>query len=401
VIFVTFVLAADDSHGPAIRVRRDPALIRGPSGSGPSHLLMIAAFFMLVLIETGPNPGRELRLDRRVRTDRGGPGGTSNRVPGSDFCGGFVCEQLLLYTIFARARSPVGPGQYRPVDRVLAWAISSLFVKALALGAVVVVIESSFAKLRLYKIPELHGRELSCSRCLAVVNLPVEPSFRGWSAERVRRDRDDHGRPRFAVGVWAAALSGRVGAAAPLCLGSLVVACARCRDRCIWPWRKLAVCARRGHDRAQSAGVPQGIRFVLRNLEIEPRVPSVLGVPERDPDRGRAVLAGVRGSAPSSASGASRRCRSPDCRLPSAGVLVRIPADGATSVRPVAAAGFLVLEKRVFRGEPGDRARSTNHPRAAAPVRVLVGVLVFVVLVQYLAVERTRFGPMSSIGWTG
>ena len=55
-------------------------------------------------------------------------------------------------------------------------AIGLLFCKALAVGAAVVVIESSFAKLRLYKIPEFTVASFMLA-VLAVVIFLFEPAF--------------------------------------------------------------------------------------------------------------------------------------------------------------------------------------------------------------------------------
>lgn len=63
-------------------------------------------------------------------------------------------KQFLLYTIFINVLLlPVGLSMDGSVQSVI-FAIASLFAKMVALGLVVVVIDTSFAKLRLYKVHE-------------------------------------------------------------------------------------------------------------------------------------------------------------------------------------------------------------------------------------------------------
>ena len=89
---------------------------------------------------------------------------------------GSAVKQLVLYTIFANVLLvPWGLAADGRLDHVLA-AIGLLFVKAVGIGLVVVVIESSFAKLRLYKIPEFTVASFLLA-VLAVVIFLFQPSF--------------------------------------------------------------------------------------------------------------------------------------------------------------------------------------------------------------------------------
>jgi len=120
----------------------------------PSHLLAAAAFLMVVLAETGRIPIEshggtlEFGLIEEGRTlEHSGPGMALLKW-------GSSMKQLILYVILLDALVvPWGISQSRSLGDVLL-AILYLFLKAVGLGVVVVVIESSFAKLRLYKIPE-------------------------------------------------------------------------------------------------------------------------------------------------------------------------------------------------------------------------------------------------------
>jgi formate hydrogenlyase subunit 4 len=165
---------ADDAHRPALRVRRDDPL-GAVEVVRPSHLLMIAAFFMLVLNETGripvENHGGTLEFGQIEE-------GASPSTPGPGLAflrWGSNVKQLLLFTIFMNVL-------------VVPWGLASsgrLDVVALAIGCcsqgarrrrAVVVIESSFAKLRLYKIPEFTVASFMLA-VLAVVIFLFEPAF--------------------------------------------------------------------------------------------------------------------------------------------------------------------------------------------------------------------------------
>ncbi|MGH7330092.1 MAG: respiratory chain complex I subunit 1 family protein, partial [Polyangiaceae bacterium] len=119
-----------------------------------AHLLAAAAFFMVVLSETGRIPIKnhgatlEFGMIEEGRTlEHSGPGFALLRW-------GSSMKQLILYVILADVLVvPWGLAGTHRLDDVLI-AIALLFAKALGIGVVVVVIESSFAKLRLYKLPE-------------------------------------------------------------------------------------------------------------------------------------------------------------------------------------------------------------------------------------------------------
>jgi formate hydrogenlyase subunit 4/hydrogenase-4 membrane subunit HyfE len=386
VIFVTFVLALTThtdlpyAFGATLRSSTVQVL-------RPSHLLMIAAFFMLVLTETGripvENHGSTLefgQIEEGRVAEHSGPGLAFLRW-------GSNVKQLLLYTIFANVLVvPWGMASSGRLDRVLL-AIVLLFVKALAVGAVVVVIESSFAKLRLYKIPEFTVASFMLA-VLAVVIFLFEPGF-----------GDSH------LSVFGAAATITAVLVLLLEFGLL-------RSQDVWEQLRLYALgslvvaalafstAATGHGGsslyvlgAVTIGLkallfPQGIRYVLRNLEVEPRVPSVLGVPSGILIAvGLAALAfvvlrpvhiGAEAALPLSA-------------LPVAvgGVLVAFLLMVLRPYAPSQLLGFLVLENAV---SVASLVIAPGLPIILALLLlfdVLVGVLVFVVLVQYLAVERT------------
>lgn len=386
VIFVTFVLALTThtdlpyAFGAAIR----SAVVEVVR---PSHLLMIAAFFMLVLNETGripvENHGSTLefgQIEEGRIAEHSGPGLAFLRW-------GSTVKQLLFYTIFMNVLVvPWGMASSGRLDEV-ALAIALLFVKALGVGVAVVVIESSFAKLRLYKIPEFTVASFMFS-VLAVVIFLFEPAY---------------GNGKLTVfGAFAT-----IGAVLALLLEFGML-----RSQDVWEQLRLyalgsmvvaalaIATAATGHGSSQLyilAAVtialkallfPLGIRFVLRRLEADPRVPSVIGVPS-----GiliaialaavsfvvlRPIHIGAEGALPLSA-----------LPVAVAGVLVAFLLMVLRPYAPSQVLSFLVLENAV---SVASLVIAPGLPIILALLLlfdVLVGVLVFVILVQYLAVERT------------
>jgi formate hydrogenlyase subunit 4/hydrogenase-4 membrane subunit HyfE len=386
VIFVTFVLAltthTDLPYAFGATIRSSTVEV-----FRPSHLLMIAAFFMLVLNETGripvENHGGTLefgQIEEGRVAEHSGPGLAFLRW-------GSSVKQLLLFTILMNVLvAPWGMAQSGHLDAVL-MAIGLLFCKALVVGTAVVVIESSFAKLRLYKIPEFTVASFMLA-VLAVVIYLFEPEY-----------GDLH------LTVFGAAST-------IVAVIVLLLEFGLLRSQEVWEQLRLyalgsAVVAAlafttavTGHGdsslyalAAVTIGLkallfPLGIRFILRRLEAESRVPSSIGVAS-----GillaillccfafialRPIHIGAEAALPLSA-------------LPIAvgGVLVAFLLMVLRPYAPSQLLGFLVLENAVT---VASLVIAPGLPIILALLLlfdVLVGVLVFVVLVQYLAVERT------------
>jgi formate hydrogenlyase subunit 4/hydrogenase-4 membrane subunit HyfE len=386
VIFVTFVLALTThtdlpyAFGATLRSATVQVL-------RPSHLLMIAAFFMLVLTETGripvANQGSTLefgQIEEGRVAEHSGPGLAFLRW-------GSYVKQLLLFTIFANVLVlPWGMASSGLLDHVLG-AIGLLFAKALGVGAAVVVIESSFAKLRLYKIPEFTVASFMFA-VLAVVIFLFQPGF-----------GDLH------LSVFGAA-------ATITAVGVLLLEFGMLRSQDVWEQLRLYglgsvlvgalafATAASGHGGGElyvlgavtialkALLFPFGISFVLRRLGAEPRVPSVLGVPS-------AILIGIVlcafafvalrpvhigavGALPLSA-------------LPVAvgGVLVAFLLMVVRPHAPSQLLGFLALENAV---SVAGLVIAPGLPIILALLLlfdVLIGVLVFGVLVHYLHVGRS------------
>lgn len=126
----------------------------------PAHVLATAAFFMMLLVDTGRIPIESSSatiefgmIDDARWFEHSGPWMAL-------FKWGSSMKQFLLYTIFVNVLLlPVGLSSDGSIQSV-AFAIVTLFAKMLLVGVIVVAIETTFAKLRLYKITEFIGTGL-------------------------------------------------------------------------------------------------------------------------------------------------------------------------------------------------------------------------------------------------
>jgi formate hydrogenlyase subunit 4/hydrogenase-4 membrane subunit HyfE len=386
VIFVIFVVAltthTDLPYAMAATIQSSAALwIR------PSHLLVMAAFFMVALNETGRIPAQshgstlEFGMIEEGRVlEHSGPGLGFLRW-------GSSVKQMVLYVILLDVLvAPWGLAATHHLGGVLL-AILVLMGKCLALGALVVVIESSYAKLRLYKIPEFTVAGFLLA-VLAVVIFLFEPSFGNQSLSVFGG---------FAIVVSVLVLLAeftmlrsqntweqlRLYALSSLAVAGLAVATAAAgRGSSSLYVLAAATIA------LKAVLFPVGIRFVLRNLEADPQVPTTLGVPTSI--LLASILSGfsfiaLRGVHISSESSL------PLTALPVAvaGILVAFLLMIVRPHAPSQLLGFLVLENAV---SVATLVIAPGLPIVLALLLlfdVLIGVLVFVVLVQYLAIERT------------
>jgi formate hydrogenlyase subunit 4/hydrogenase-4 membrane subunit HyfE len=385
VIFVVFTVALT-THTDLPYVMGETLRSSAVEVLRPSHLLVVVAFFMLVLTETGRIPVQshggtlEFGMIEEARVlEHSGPGLAFLRW-------GSHVKQLTLYVILLNVLVvPWGLANDGRLDHVVG-AIALLLVKALALGMVIVIVETSFAKLRLYKIPEFTVASFMLA-VLAVVIFLFEPGF---------------GDRRLTV----------FGAAATITAVSvLLLEFGMLRSQDVWEQLRLyalgsavvaglaIATAASGHGNElyvlgavtialKALLFPLGIRYVLRNLEADPRVPSTVGVPT-------AVLLGIVLSAVAFVLLHGVRLgvvpALPLSALPVAlaGVFVAFLLMVVRPYAPSQLLGFLVLENAV---SVGSLVIAPGLPLILALLLlfdVLVGVLVFVVLVQYLAVERT------------
>ena len=353
----------------------------------PSHLLVAAAFFMLLLIETGRIPVQshggtlEFGMIEEGRVlEHSGPGLAFLRW-------GSSIKQLTLFVIFVNVLvAPWGLSADGRIGPVLL-ALALLLAKCAAVGVAIVVVESSFAKLRLYKIPELTVASFLLG-VLAVVMFLFGPDF---------------GDAKLTVfGAFATVTA--------VCV--LLAEYGMLRSQDIWAQLRLyalssllvaglAIAAAAdglGSGELYVLGAvtiglkallfPLGIRLVLRNLEADPRVPSSIGTPS-------SILIAVVLSAFSFVVlrdvHIGGEAALPLSALPVAvaGVLVAFLLMVVRPYAPTQLLGFLVLENAV---SVASLVIAPGLPLILALLLlfdVLVGVLVFVVLVQYLAVERT------------
>jgi formate hydrogenlyase subunit 4/hydrogenase-4 membrane subunit HyfE len=350
----------------------------------PAHLLAAAAFFMVVLAETGriplENHGATLEFgmieEARV-IEHSGPGFALLKW-------GSSMKQLILYVIFANVLVvPWGLATGPRLDHVLV-AIGLLLAKALGIGLVIVVVESSFAKLRLYKIPEFTVASFLLA-VLAVITFVFQRDFGG---------------PLTVFGAFSSVIAVSV----------LLLEFGMLRSQDVWEQLGLyafgsvaiavlafAAAGSGGGDlyalgavtiAFKALAVPLGIAFILRTLDVDVRVPSVLRPPST-------ALLGIALSAVAflSLSGLKLQVSEP---LPlsalAVSVAVVLVAFLLMIVRPSAPSqllGFLALENGVTLAS---LVIAPSLPLILALLLlfdVLVGVLVFVVLVQYFGLQRT------------
>jgi len=352
----------------------------------PSHLLAAAAFFMVVLSETGRIPvashGGTLefgQLEEARTFEHSGPGLALLRW-------GASMKQLILYVILLNALLvPWGIAQTRSLGSVLLAGVY-LVAKALGLGCVVAAIESSFAKLRLYKIPEFTVASFllavlavvidvlqrsygivhltvfgGVASVVAVVVLLLE--FELLRSQDVTEQLRLYGFGSAAVAALAVAAGWRLGAADLYATAAVTVA-----------FKALAV--------------PFGVGGIVRALDVDLRVPSLVRAPT-------AVLLGIV-LASFSFVAFSRLPVRGVAALPldalGVAVAVVVVAFLLIVVRPSAPSqliGFLMLENGV-----------TLASLVVAPglplilvllllFDVFIGLIVFVVLVQYFSLQRT------------
>ncbi len=133
----------------------------------PVHLLAAGALFMVILYETGHIP-----IETHTGTNEFGMIETARPFEHSGpyyglLAWGSACKQMILYVIFINVFiAPWGLAGDATLGAVCL-AVLSLVIKAALVGAVVAVIDNSFAKLRLFKISEF----VAAAFLLAVVGV--------------------------------------------------------------------------------------------------------------------------------------------------------------------------------------------------------------------------------------
>lgn len=122
-----------------------------------SHLLACAAFFMMLLLETGRIPIESASstlelgmIDDARALEHSGPLFALMRWGG-------MLKQAILYVVFLDVLLIPWGVATTPNLSAVALAVLFLCLKAAGLAIVIVVIESSFAKLRLFRITEFMG----------------------------------------------------------------------------------------------------------------------------------------------------------------------------------------------------------------------------------------------------
>jgi formate hydrogenlyase subunit 4/hydrogenase-4 membrane subunit HyfE len=351
----------------------------------PAHLLALAAFFMVVLAETGrvplENHGATLEFgmieEARV-IEHSGPGLALLRW-------GSSMKQLILYVIFVNVFVvPWGlAADARLGDVVL--AIAFRLAKALGIGLVIVVIESSFAKLRLYKIPEFTVASFLLA-VLAVITFVFQHEFGGHltvfgavaNVVAVVMLLLEFGMLR-SQDVWEQLSLYAFGSAAVAALAFAAASTANGGSD-LFVLGALTIAFK-------ALLVPLAVGVILRTLDVDLRLPSRLRAPS-------AVLLGIALSSFAflALTGLKLQVSSslPLEALPIAVAAVLV-ALLLMVVRPFAVSeliGFLALENGVTLAS---LVIAPSMPLILALLLLFdlfVGLLVFVVLVQYLGLQR-------------
>jgi formate hydrogenlyase subunit 4/hydrogenase-4 membrane subunit HyfE len=385
VIFVVFTVAfithTDLPYALADTLRHSAAEV-----ARPSHLLAAAALFMVILAETGRVPLEshggtlEFGLIEEGRTfEHSGPGLALLRW-------GSSAKQLILFTILMNVfLVPWGLADDARLDHVLE-AMALLLAKAAALGGVIVLIECSYAKLRLYRIPEftVAGFLLSVlAVTVFILERPLgieEPTVFGGIASvvavgvllltfamlRAQEARDQlrlYGVGSALVAIVAIAAAAHADEPDLYVIGAVTIA-----------FKALAI--------------PAAVGVIIHRLDVPTRIPAPLRPPTL-------VLAGIVLSAfgflavsqlPIDAGG-----HLPLSALATA-VAVMLVAFLLMIARPYAPSqllGFLVLENAVTLAS---LVLAPSLPLILALLLlfdVFIGLVVFVVLLQYFGVTRT------------
>ena len=285
---------------------------------------------------------------------------------------------MLLANVFA---APWGLAHDGRLDHVLL-AVALLLAKALGIGLVIVAIESSFAKLRLYKIPEFTVGSFLLA-VLGVISFVFEHQFGGASLTVFGAISSVAAVAVLLRRVRAAALAGRAGSSCAS-TRSAPRSSPRSRSRPRAP-RTVPACTRSAAVTIafKALAVPLFIGIVIRTLEVRVRVPSVIGFPS-------AVLVGIA-LASFSFLALARLPLQSTSKLPLSALAVSVAVVLVSFVlmivRPFAPSqliGFLMLENGV---SLASLVLAPSLPLILALLLlfdVLVGVLVFVLLVQYL-----------------
>jgi formate hydrogenlyase subunit 4 len=137
----------------------------------PSHILLLVAFFMIILAETGKlpvdNPSGHFEL---AMIDESKTLEFSGRSAALIKYGGYMKFTVLAIVFLNVLTTPWGLAHDGSPSGILVAALA-VALKILALVAAVVIVESSFAKLRLFRISEFLGAAFVVSVTAMVTEL--------------------------------------------------------------------------------------------------------------------------------------------------------------------------------------------------------------------------------------
>jgi formate hydrogenlyase subunit 4 len=132
----------------------------------PTHLLVMAAFFLLLLFETGKLPVESSGLTEFGMLDEGRTFEHSGRQLGLFRWNGWI-KQFLLFSVFLNVFAIPWGLQAGPTVAAAIVNIGLLLLKLLALVSILVLLEATLAKVRLFKIRDF----LALSFSLAILAI--------------------------------------------------------------------------------------------------------------------------------------------------------------------------------------------------------------------------------------
>ena len=134
-----------------------------------THVLVVSAFFMLLLVETGRLPVESSGLMELGMLDDARVMEYSGKLLALSKWGGYMKNFLLMSVFLNVFVIPWGMSNHTDVIGAL-YSVGTLFVKLLILIIVIVVTEETFAKLRLFKILDFLSISFSLG-LLSVISL--------------------------------------------------------------------------------------------------------------------------------------------------------------------------------------------------------------------------------------
>jgi formate hydrogenlyase subunit 4 len=170
VLLLTLFAVALQAGGTNLSTIAGTLANRGLAAISPGQVLALIAMLIVTLAETGrvpvDNPDTHLEL---TMVHEGMLLEYSGR-PLAVLLWATLLKQTVIFSLLAATLFPWGIAQSTDVPALILGALT-YFGKLVILAAVVAMIESAFAKLRLFKVPDLMGAGFSIALLAVVANV--------------------------------------------------------------------------------------------------------------------------------------------------------------------------------------------------------------------------------------